>query len=136
MKYLGWMISLILTFVFYIGYQTQYAPLKRDVHKLEKEIAMWENVLKGEKGLSGNRNRFTTERFFEKNKLTPYAEVDILRKFELHHKGLELYISAPKALERAKDVLRFLAEQRIEYQYLRCIAVIDSVEEFEYRYIK
>ena len=102
----------------------------------EKEIAMWENVLKGEKGLIGERIRFPSDRFFQNNKLTPYGEVEILRKFVFDYKSLELYISAPRALDRAADVMRFLDEQRIEYKTLRCVVVIDSAERFEYKFSK
>jgi hypothetical protein len=136
MKYIGWIISVILIIAFIYVYRVQYMPLKDDIDKLEEEITMWENVLKGEKGLSGDRKRFTPERFFKNNKLTPYGEVEILRKFDLHQKSLELYISAPKALTRAEDVLRFLTEQRIVYKDLTCIVVIDSVERFEYKFSK
>lgn len=136
MKYLGWIITIILILAFCFTYKTQYLPLKEDINKLEKEIAMWENVLKGEKGMSGDRNRFATERFFKDNKLTPYGEVEILRKFDTHYKGVELYISAPKAFKRAKDVLRFLSDQRIIYKTLSCIVVIDSIERFEYKFVK
>lgn len=136
MKYIGWIISFIMLIGGYVAYQTQYVPMKRDINKLAKEIAMWENVLKGEKGLIGDRNRFPSERFFQNNKLTPYGEVEILRKFVMEYKNLELYISAPRALDRAADVFRFLDEQRIEYKTLRCIVVIDSAERFEYKFSK
>lgn len=136
MKYIGWIISVILIIGFYIAYTTQYVPLRKDIKRLEKEIAMWENVLKGEKGLIGERNRFPSDRFFQNNELTPYGEVEILRKFVFDYKNLELYISAPRALDRAADVLRFLDEQRIEYKTLRCIVVIDSIERFEYKFSK
>jgi hypothetical protein len=110
--------------------------MKEDIDNLESEIAMWENVLKGEKGLQTDRQRFPPERFFEDDKLTPYAEVEILRQFDLQYKGVELYISAPHALERAQDVLRFFAEQRLSYKSVSCIVVLDSTERFEYKFIK
>jgi hypothetical protein len=136
MKYIGWIVSIILLVGLYAAYRTQYVPIRRDINKLEKEIAMWENVLKGEKGLIGDRNRFPSDRFFQNNKLTPYGEVEILRRFVLDYKNLELYISAPRALDRAADVMRFLDEQRIEYKTMRCIVVIDSAERFEYKFSK
>ncbi|MGB3341917.1 MAG: hypothetical protein WBB37_10600 [bacterium] len=136
MKYIGWIVSIILVIGSYAAYRTQYVPIKRDINRLEKEIAMWENVLKGEKGLTGDGNRFPSDRFFQNNKLTPYGEVEIIRRFVLDYKNLELYISAPRALDRAADVMRFLDEQRIEYKTLRCIVVIDSAERFEYKFIK
>ncbi len=136
MKYLGWIISVLLIIVFFITYKTKYVPLAQDITNLEKEIAMWENILKGEKGLSGDRNHFPAERFFEDNKLTPFAEVEILRRFDMMNKGIELYISGPKALDRAKDVMRFLSDQRIVYKELSCFVVIDSTELFEYKFIK
>lgn len=136
MKYIGWIISVVLIVGLYIAYITQYVPIKKDVNRLEKEIAMWENVLKGEKGLIGERNRFPSDRFFQDNKLTPYGEVEILREFIFDYKNLELYISAPHALKRAADVMRFMDEQRIEYKTLRCIVVIDSAERFEYKFSK
>jgi hypothetical protein len=136
MKYIGWIVSIILLIGLYAAYRTQYVPIKRDINKLEKEIAMWENVLKGEKGLIGDRNRFPSDRFFQNNKLTAYGEVEILRRFVLDYKNLELYISAPRALDRAADVMRFLDEQRIEYKTMRCIVVIDSAERFEYKFSK
>ena len=136
MKYLGWMISLIFVATLYFAYRTQYLPLKEDVDKFEKEITMWENVLKGEKGISGDRNRFATERFFKNDKLTPYGEVEILRKFDTYYKSLELYISAPRAFKRAKEVLSFLSDQRITYKNLSFIVVVDSIQRFEYKFTK
>ncbi len=136
MKYIGWIVSFILLIGVFVVYKTQYVSMKTDIDKLGKEIAMWENVLKGEKGLIGDRNRFPSDRFFKNNKLTPYGEVDILRKFSMEYKNLELYISAPRALDRAADILRFLDEQRIVYKTLRCIVVIDSVQRFEYKFSK
>lgn len=136
MKYLGWIIAAItIVFAGYL-YQSKYVPLKASITKLEQEIAMWEDVLKGEKGLTGDRNSFPTERFFEEDKLTAYAEVEIIRRFDLHYKGIEIFISAPNALTRMKDVLRFLDEQKLEYMNMYCLAVEDSVEKFEYKYTK
>ncbi len=136
MKHLGWIISILLIIAFYYTYRTKHIPLRQDIKKLENEITMWENVLKGEKGLIGDRNRFATERFFENDELTAYGEVEILRKFDTRYKGIELYISAPRAFRRAKDVLGFLADQRITYKQLSCIVVIDSTERFEYKFVK
>jgi hypothetical protein len=136
MKYLGLIISLILIIAFYYGYQTHYLPMRKSVASLKGEIKMWENVVKGDKGLTGERNRFAVERFFTNDNLTPYAEVEMLRRFDIHYKGIELYISAPNALKRAKGVMKFMAEQRIEYQDLSFYVVIDSVERFEYKFVK
>lgn len=136
MKYLGWIISIILIIVFYYTYRTQYLPLKNDLDKFEEEITMWENVLKGEKGMGGNRNRLAVDRVFEDDNLSPYGEVEILRKFDLNYKGLEIYISAPNALTRTKNVIKFLAEQKLRYHNFSCIVVIDSVERFEYKLVK
>jgi len=136
MKYLGWIISLMLLVAFYYTYKTHYLPLKKDLNKLEEEINMWEDMLRGEKGISSDRNRFAVERFFENDKLTPYGEVEILRRFDVNYKGIEIYISALSALSRAQDVLRFLTEQRIGYQNISCIVVVDSTERFDYKFIK
>ncbi len=136
MKYLGWIISVILFIVGYFIYRSQYLPLKKDIVKLQKEITMWEDILKGKKGIVGERYSFPVERFFSNNKLTPYAEVEILRKFDIHYKGIEIYISAPQAYKRASDVMRFLTEQRIEYPGLSMYVVFDSLERFEYKFIK
>jgi hypothetical protein len=136
MRYLGWIIALVtIVFAVYL-YQSKYVPLKTSINKLEQEIAMWEEVLKGEKGISGDRNSFPVDRFFNDDKLTAYAEVEIIRRFDQHYRGLEIYISAPNALTRIKDVLRFLDEQKIEYASIYCVAVIDSIERFEYKYTK
>ena len=136
MKYLGWFICIVLLIVIYYTYRTQYLPLANDLNKLEEEISMWENVLQSEKGMSGDRNRFPIQRFFENDKLTPYGEVEILRRFDRGYRGIEIYISAPKALTRAEDLLRFLDEQKITYQNLYFLVVIDSFEKFEYKFIK
>lgn len=136
MKVLGWVVCIILIGLFYVAYRTQYAPLRHDVEKLNQEIAMWENVLKGEKGLKGDRYRFPTERFFEDDDLTPYGEVEILRNFDTSYRGLELYISAPRAFRRASSVILFLSDQRITFKEFFCIIVIDSLEKFEYKFTK
>lgn len=135
MKYLGWLISILLIVMVYYVYRTRYLPLREDVGDLQEEIAMWENVLKGEKGVKGERQRFTTDRFFSDNKLTPFAEVEILRKFDMRNKGIEIYITAPRAFVRTADLLRFLAEQHIKYRSLSLYVAIDSVERFEYKFI-
>jgi hypothetical protein len=128
------MVSLVLAVGFYVAYTTQYRPLRNDVVEMQKEIEMWEKVLKNEKGLSGDRNRFATERFFERDELTPYGEVEILRKFDLTQKGVEIYISAPNAFQRTQSVMLFLHEQRLLYKTVNCIAEIDSLERFEYKF--
>lgn len=134
MRYFGWILSLILAVGFYVAYTTQYRPLRNDVEELQKEIDMWEKVLKNEKGLTGDRNRFATERFFKNDVLTPYGEVEILRKFDLTQKGVEIYISAPNAFQRTQSVMKFLHEQRLLYKTVNCIAEIDSLERFEYKF--
>jgi len=136
MKYLGWIISLMIIIAAIYLYKAKYVPLKNSIDKLEQEIAMWEEVLRGEKGLSSDRNSFPVDRFFQGDQLTAYAEVEILRRFDLHNKGIEIYLSAPNALTRMKDLLRFLNEQKIEYQNVYCIAVEDSTEKFEYKFTK
>lgn len=136
MKYLGWIIAGLVTAALLYCYQAHYRPLRANVATLEREIAMWEEVLRDEQGLSGDRNRFPPDRFFEQDRLTPYAEVEILRRFDLHNKGIEIYVSAPHAIARAQDILRFLNEQHISYGLLHLHAEMDSVERFEYKYIK
>jgi hypothetical protein len=116
MKYLGWTISLLLAAGLFYTYRTRYLPLKHDIDELKQEISMWEDVLKGEKGVKGERESFPTDRFFADDKLTPFAEVEILR--------------------RAGDVIRFLAEQHIKYRNLSLYVAIDSTERFEYKFIK
>ncbi|KPK63952.1 hypothetical protein AMJ83_04575 [candidate division WOR_3 bacterium SM23_42] len=136
MKYLGWILSILLAVGMYYTYRTKYLPLMEDVSELREEISMWEDVLKGEKGIKGERQRFTTERFFTGDRLTPFAEVEILRKFDMRNKGIEIYLTAPKAFTRAGDLLRFLAEQHINYKNLSLFVVVDSTERFEYKFIK
>ncbi len=136
MKYLGWIISILLCAGLYYVYQVKYVPLTRDINELREEISMWENVLKGEKGTRTERERFPTDRFFDNDKLTPFAEVEILRRFDMRNRGIEIYITAPGALARAGDIMRFFAEQRIKYRNLSLYAVVDSVERFEYMFIK
>jgi hypothetical protein len=136
MRYLGWIISMFLAAGLYYTYQTKYLPLKKDVKELREEISMWEDVLKGEKGVKGERQRFPTDRFFQNDKLTPFAEVEILRRFDMRNRGIELYVTAPNAFTRAGDIMRFFAEQRIKYRNLSLYAAVDSVERFEYMFIK
>ncbi|KPJ73861.1 hypothetical protein AMJ52_02925 [candidate division TA06 bacterium DG_78] len=136
MKYLGWIISIVLIIVIYYTYKTQYVPIKTDLDKLEEEIAMWENVLKGEKGMDGTRDRFAIDRFFRDDRLSPYGEVEILRKFDQNYTELEIYISAPHAITRATDVIAFLADQKLVYENFTCYVVIDSIERFEYKLVK
>ncbi len=136
MKYLGWILSLILIIGFYYSYRTQYLPIRKTLDKLQEEITMWEGLLKDEKGLVGDRNRAAVDRFFENDKLTPYAEVEILRRFDRSYKGIEIYLSSPHALDRAKDLLRFMAEQRVDYQNMSFFVVLDSTEKFEYKFVK
>ena len=95
---------------------------------------MWENVLKKEKGMIGDRNRFAVDRFFKDDKLTPYGEVEILRKFEPTFATIDIYISAPHPFTRACGVITFLAEQGFEYKQMSFVVEIDSVERFEYQF--
>lgn len=136
MRYLGWIIALILLAAIIYTYRTQYVPLKKDVTDLREEISMWEDVLRGEQGVKGERQRFATDRFFENDKLTPFAEVEILRKFDLRNRGVEIYLTAPNAFARASDLLRFFTEQHIKYRNLSMYVVVDSVERFEYKFVK
>jgi hypothetical protein len=136
MKYLGWMIAILLLAALFYAYRTKYAPLEKDVTELREEISMWEDVLRGEQGVKGERERFATDRFFDNDKLTPFAEVEILRKFDLRNRGVEIYLTAPNAFTRAGDLLRFFTEQHIKYRNLSMYVAIDSVERFEYKFIK
>jgi hypothetical protein len=136
MKYLGWLLSILLLAAVFYAYRTRYLPLTSDVAQLREEISMWEEVLKGEKGVKGERQRFSIDRFFEDDKLTPFAEVEILRKFDMRNRGIEIYLTAPNAFKRAGDLLRFFTEQHIKYRSLSMYVVVDSVERFEYKFIK
>ncbi len=136
MKYLGWIVSILLAAGLFYTYRTRYVPLKQDIEELRQEISMWEGVLKGEKGVKGERQSFPTDRFFADNKLTPFAEVEILRKFDMRDKGIEIYITAPGAFSRAADFISFLAEQHIKYRNLSLYVAVDSIERFEYKFIK
>ncbi len=136
MKYLGWVIAILLVAALFYAYRTEYAPLKKDVNELREEISMWEDVLRGEQGVKGERERFATDRFFDNDKLTPFAEVEILRKFDMRNRGVEIYLTAPNAFTRSGDLLRFLTEQHIKYRNLSMYVAVDSVERFEYKFIK
>jgi hypothetical protein len=136
MKYIGWIIALLAIVATIYLYSAKYAPLKQSVQRLEQEIKLWEETLKGEKILTGDVNRFPPEKFFDNDKLTPYAEVEILRRFDRRHEGIDIYITAPNALARMEDIMRFLSEQKIDYTKIYCIAAIDSIERFEYKYTK
>ena len=136
MKYLGWIISICLAVAVYYVYRSQYVPLRQDIKELQEEISMWENVLKDEKGVRGERQRFPTDRFFTDDELTPFAEVEIIRSFDLRNRGIEIYITAPGAFTRASDLLQFLAEQHIRYKSLSLYVAVDTVERFEYKFIK
>lgn len=136
MKYLGWILCILLLAAGLYLYRTKYLPLQKDVRGLRQEIYMWEEVVKGDKGVRGERERFTPDRFFADDKLTPFAEVELLRKLDMRDRGIELYITAPGAFARAGDLLRFFAEQHIRYRNLSLFVVVDSVERFEYTFIK
>jgi hypothetical protein len=136
MKYLGWFISIFVLIGFFYIYFTKYMPLKQDIRDLQQEIAMWQELLEGAKTIKGDKQSFPSDRFFSDDKLTPYAEVEILRKFDMSNKGIEIYISAPGAFTRAADLLQFLAEQHINYRNLSLYAAIDTTERFEYKFIK
>lgn len=136
MKYIGWIVCCLLAAGGYYAYRTQYLPLKNDVRGLREEIYMWEEVVKGDKGVRGERERFATDRFFDDDKLTPFAEVELLRRFDMRDRGIEIYITAPGAFKRAGDLLRFFTEQHIRYRNLSFFVMVDSVERFEYTFIK
>uniref|UniRef100_A0A7C4XJT7 Uncharacterized protein n=1 Tax=candidate division WOR-3 bacterium TaxID=2052148 RepID=A0A7C4XJT7_UNCW3 len=136
MRYLGWVTALIIILIFYYQYNFNYLPLRKRVIKLEDEIKMWEQTLRDQKEITGDKNRFSPEKFFIDDKLTPYGEVEILRSFDRSYKGIEIYISAPNALKRAADLMRFMHEQRIDYQNSYLFVVVDSIERFEYKFIK
>ncbi len=136
MKYISLIIIIILIVFGYYFYRIQYQPLKQNVDRLKEEIKMWEQTIRNEKGIRGDFEKLPAEKFFQDDRLTPYGEVEIMRRFDRHYKGIELYISAPNALKRMADLLRFLNEQRIDYLTIYCTAAIDSVERFDYKYTK
>jgi hypothetical protein len=136
MKYIGWIVSILLVAGGYYGYRAKYVPLKNDVRGLREEIYMWEEVVKGDKGIRGERERFAPDRFFDNDKLTPFAEVELLRKFDMRDRSLEIYITAPGAFKRAGDLLRFFNEQHIRYRSLSFFVAVDTVERFEYTFTK
>lgn len=136
MKYISWIIILILIIIGYYFYRTQYLPVKNSTDKLKEEIRMWEETIKSEKGIRGDFENLPAGKFFQDDKLTPYGEVEIMRRFDRHYKGIEIYISAPNALKRMADLLKFLQEQRLVYMSMYFTAVIDSIERFDYKYTK
>jgi len=136
MKYLSLIIIIILILGGYYFYRIQYLPLKHSTDKLKEEIKMWEETIKNEKGIRGDFERLPADKFFQNDKLTAYGEVEIIRRFDRHYKGIEIYISAPNALRRMADLLRFFNEQKIDYLSMYCTAVIDSIERFDYKYTK
>jgi hypothetical protein len=136
MKYLSWIIIIVLVLGGYYFYRARYLPLKSSTNKLKEEIKMWEETIKNEKGIRGDFERLPANKFFQNDKLTAYGEVEIMRRFDRHYRGIEIYISAPNALKRMADLLRFLNEQRIDYLSIYCTATIDSVERFDYKYTK
>jgi|UniRef100_A0A7V3VU32 hypothetical protein len=136
MKYIPWIIIFILILGGYYFYKNNYLPLHRTNERLEEEIQMWEETVKGEKGIRGDYERLPVEKLFENDKLTPYGEIEIMRRFDRHYKGIEIYISAPNALARLAEVLRFLNEQKLDYATMNLTGVVDSIERFGYKYIK
>ena len=97
---------------------------------------MWEETIKSEKGIRGDFETLPVDKFFKDDKLTPYGEVEIIRRFDRHYQGIEIYISAPNALKRMAELVKFLQEQRINYMSMYFTAVIDSIERFDYKYTK
>lgn len=136
MKYISWIIIAILIIMGYYFYNTRYLPLKQSTDRLKEEIKMWEETIKNEKGIRGDFERLPPDKFFKDDKLTPYGEVEIMRRFDRHYKGIEIYISAPNALRRMAELLKFLHEQRLDYMSMYFTAVIDSIERFDYKYTK
>ncbi|MCX7995347.1 MAG: hypothetical protein N3A65_06215 [candidate division WOR-3 bacterium] len=136
MKYIPWILLIIFIIAGYVFYKTEYLPLKNSTDKLKDEIKMWEETIKSEKGIRGDFERLPVEKFFQDDKLTPYGEVEIMRRFDRQYQGVEIYISAPRALKRLADLLRFLDEQRLDYRSMYFTAVIDSIERFDYKYTK
>ncbi len=136
MKYISIIVIIALVIFGYYFYQGQYKPLRKNIERLQEEIKMWEETIRSEKGIRGDFEQFPVEKFFQNDKLTPYGEVEIMRRFDRHYKGIEIYISAPNAMKRMADVLRFLNEQRIDYLTIYCTATIDTVERFDYKYTK
>ncbi|MGQ9702320.1 MAG: hypothetical protein ACUVQ3_06970 [bacterium] len=136
MKYLALIIIIILVAFGYYFYSVHYLPLKQNTDKLKEEIKMWEETVKNQKGIRGDFEQLPANKFFQDDQLTPYGEVEIMRRFDRHYKGIEIYISAPNALKRMADLLRFLNEQKIDYQTIYCTAEIDSIERFDYKYTK
>jgi len=136
MKYISWVIIFILLILGYYFYRTQYLPVKNSTDKLKEEIKMWEETIKSEKGIRGDFEHLPANKFFEDDRLTPYGEVEIMRRFDRHYKGIEIYISAPNALKRMAELLKFLQEQRLDYMSMYFTAVIDSIERFDYKYTK
>lgn len=136
MKYFSLIIIIILIAIGYYFYSAHYLPLKHNTNKLKEEIKMWEETIKNQKGMRGDFEKLPANKFFQNDKLTPYGEVEIMRRFDRHYKGIEIYISAPNALKRMADLLRFFDEQKIDYLTIYCTAEIDSIERFDYKYTK
>lgn len=136
MKYVSLIIIIMLLLGGYYFYRVQYLSLKQTTDKLKEEIKMWEETIKNQKGIRGDFEKLPANKFFQNDKLTPYGEVEIMRRFDRHYKGVEIYISAPNAIKRMADLLRFFDEQKIDYLTIYCTAEIDSIERFDYKYTK
>ncbi|MEO0137289.1 MAG: hypothetical protein ABIL39_05445 [candidate division WOR-3 bacterium] len=136
MRYIPWILLVIFIIFGYLFYRTQYLPVKNSTDRLKEEIKMWEETIKSEKGIRSDFERLPVEKLFQDDKLTPYGEVEIMRQFDRRYQGIEIYISAPNALKRLADLLRFMHEQRLAYRSMYFTAVIDSIERFDYKYTK
>lgn len=136
MRYLGW-ILLVLLMIFDVWfYRYQHRILYQDVQSLKKEIKMWQELMEKEKNARHAESKFSfpTEKFFESDldKLTPYGEIELARILTaLKDKDVDIVIYGQNPVRSVSLLTRFMNEQKFAIKNFRIEGRKQSENRFE-----
>jgi len=118
MRYLGWILLLLLLIFGLWFYRFHYRNLHADIQSLRREIKMWEELLDKEKNARQKETRFSfpMEKFFasDADKLSSYGEIELARILNtLKDKRIELLVYCRNPARYTSSITKFIADQNL-----------------------
>lgn len=118
MKYLGWILLLLLLAINLWFYRFHYRNLRADIQSLKREIQMWEELLEKEKDARQKETRFSfpMEKFFaaDADKLSSYGEIELARILNsLKGKRIEMLVYCRNPARYTSSITKFIADQNL-----------------------
>lgn len=118
MRYLGWILFILLLILDIWFYRFHYRHLHNDIVSLRREIAMWEDLLEKEKNARQTETRFSfdMEKFFasDADRLSPYGEIELARILgSMKNKRVVLLVYCNNPARYTASITKFISDQKL-----------------------